>query len=639
MRRVLARVVEVAPTRLPVLLLGEPGVGKEVVAAAIHRVSGRAGPFEAIDMGALSAELAESTLFGHTRGAFTGAAHDREGLFRRARGGTVFLDEIGNLAPSLQAKLLRVLETRTVQPLGDDRTYPIDVRVLAATNADLHAMVDRGDFRADLLTRLAGFSLEVPPLRDRKEDVPRLAAHFLAQEPVQPRWSGDALAQLEAHDWPGNARELRHVVRYAAAVAGDTIAPSHLGALAEHRVGPAPLLTTGTEDEPAALEPRDLRALTMVTLRVPPLRERGAASIRHRVLHGLGGTAIAADALEALARAPWWGNQPELDAAVRALSATRTPLIQLDDVRHLLPNASSTRAPVRVLLAPTFDAHGGVDGLVREYDDQSLLIGRIERMSDLRRASRSGDERLQRWVRAIDRLTTGIDPACLDLSLLQGLSRAQALVLRGADGLWVHALPSSALEVHARGLDSHAPLVHVTPDAPVVLGTGGEIRLQRSGTPQPVAHLFVFLGAVAFDTLGAVAVQRWRASQREADQTEVRGVPPARRAPDPPPRRGGLRVWVLSPGEVDALNSTVATFRGGQFKAHLLSAARGWRRDATLSRLHTFVLAAPRVAQYVARLYELEGNARLREDLLARAEAGTLVVDALPKGIRTTLTP
>jgi two-component system response regulator HydG len=212
----------VADTPAPVLILGETGTGKGLVARALHTESQRAGaPFVAVNCAALPEALLESELFGHVRGAFTGAVADRVGLFAEAHGGTLFLDEIGDMPPALQAKLLHVLESRAIRPVGAERERRIDVRILAATHRDLPAAVQRGQFREDLLYRLDVVSVRVPALRDRREDIPELAARFVAQararyprSPVE-RVGAAALALLAGHRWPGNVRELAHTIEKA----------------------------------------------------------------------------------------------------------------------------------------------------------------------------------------------------------------------------------------------------------------------------------------------------------------------------------------------------------------------------------------------------------------------------------------
>lgn len=216
MRELFADLERIARTHVTTLIEGETGTGKELVAESIHRASARAKqPFVVFDCSAVTPTLAESELFGHERGAFTGAVAARPGVFEQADGGTIFLDELGELPKDLQPKLLRVLEKREVRRIGSQRTLPIDVRLIAATNRNLAAEVARGNFREDLYFRLAAAHVHVPPLRDRMEDLPLLAEHFLAR--AQPPRS---LAEIpvpvwemfRAHRWPGNVRELRNAV-------------------------------------------------------------------------------------------------------------------------------------------------------------------------------------------------------------------------------------------------------------------------------------------------------------------------------------------------------------------------------------------------------------------------------------------
>jgi len=207
----------VAPTRTTVLIEGETGTGKELAARAIHERSGRRGGFVAISCGAVSPELLESELFGHVKGAFTGAHQAREGLFRYAEGGTLFLDEIGEMPVRLQAKLLRVLEERRVRPVGANQETEVDVRVVAATHRNLAAEVQAGRFREDLFYRLNVMAVRIPPLRERLDDIPQLTHHFLerlvAETGFQPVPCGPTeLERLRQYHWPGNVRELRNVI-------------------------------------------------------------------------------------------------------------------------------------------------------------------------------------------------------------------------------------------------------------------------------------------------------------------------------------------------------------------------------------------------------------------------------------------
>lgn len=212
-----ARVETIARAQSPVLVLGETGTGKEVIGRLLHERSGRSGPFVGLNCAAIPSDLVDAELFGHSRGAFSGAGAARAGQFRTADGGTLLLDEIGEMPPAVQAKLLRTLETGEVRPIGEDKTVRVDVRVVAATHRDLEQMIEAGTFRADLLHRLAGLRLELPPLRDRPEDIPLLACHFVETPGLT--YTAAALEHLMLQPWPGNVRELRNVVMAAASIA------------------------------------------------------------------------------------------------------------------------------------------------------------------------------------------------------------------------------------------------------------------------------------------------------------------------------------------------------------------------------------------------------------------------------------
>ncbi len=238
MRRTVALARRAAGTRATVLLLGETGSGKEVLARYLHRRGPRrAGPFVPVNCAALPEALLESELFGHRRGAFTGADRDHPGLFAAAHGGTLLLDEVGEMPLPLQARLLRVLEEGRVRPLGGLVPRPVDVRVVAATHRDLATEVEAGRFRRDLYYRLAVFPIRIPPLRERREDLPALAAALLARHAAReglapPILREEALDLLLAHRWPGNVRELDNELCRALALVepGEAIGPEHLSA-------------------------------------------------------------------------------------------------------------------------------------------------------------------------------------------------------------------------------------------------------------------------------------------------------------------------------------------------------------------------------------------------------------------------
>lgn len=224
MREIFAILERVSPTEVTVLVEGESGTGKELAARSIHRASARADkPYVVFDCASVPRELAESELFGHKRGAFSGAVADRAGAFQQAHGGTIYLDELGELPLELQPKLLRVLETAEVRRVGDDGLRKVDVRVIAATNRDLQAEVRRGRFRADLLYRLEVVKIRLPPLRERLEDIPELVRYLLADKLASDDLvEGDNLRRLMAYSWPGNVRELRNVLERAVALSSGT---------------------------------------------------------------------------------------------------------------------------------------------------------------------------------------------------------------------------------------------------------------------------------------------------------------------------------------------------------------------------------------------------------------------------------
>ncbi len=260
MERVRTLIAKVAPTPSTVLILGETGTGKELVARAVHEQSPRCGePFVAINCGALPETLIESELFGHRKGAFTGADEHRTGLFEVAHGGTIFLDEIGELPKAMQAKLLRVLESREIRRVGENRAVTVDVRVVCATHRDLPEMVAEGEFREDLMYRINTFEIFLPPLRDRLDDISELAQHLLGRfrgkgSAASRQLTEDAIEALKSHVWPGNVRELANVIEHATILCdAGPIAAAHLPAQFNRRQ-----LTGAAANHPGPISLRDL---------------------------------------------------------------------------------------------------------------------------------------------------------------------------------------------------------------------------------------------------------------------------------------------------------------------------------------------------------------------------------------------
>jgi transcriptional regulator with GAF, ATPase, and Fis domain len=257
MREIFATLEKIAATDLTVLVRGETGTGKELVARALHQASRRASqPLVVQDCGAIPKDLIESTLFGHERGAFTGATERHRGSFEQADGGTIFLDELGELDLNLQPKLLRVLENREIKRVGGDRQIPVNVRVVAATNRDLRQMVNEGTFREDLFYRLSVVQIELPPLRDRPEDIPLLVDNFLADVSAR-RFPGenkmltvapDAMRRMQAYPWPGNIRELKNTVERAGSLADD-LELTVRDLMPSSQKTPSPALPGGTAEQ------------------------------------------------------------------------------------------------------------------------------------------------------------------------------------------------------------------------------------------------------------------------------------------------------------------------------------------------------------------------------------------------------
>jgi len=272
MEKVLNISQRVAATDSTVLIMGESGTGKELVARYIHAHSKRASnPFIAVNCGAIPPELLESEMFGHERGAFTGAVGQRMGMFQLANGGTIFLDEIGEMTAPLQVKLLRVLQDREIRPVGADRTIKVDVRVLAASNRDLGLEVEKGRFREDLFYRLQVIPILLPPLRERRSDIPILVQHFLEKYNAKHinrtcRIADDAMVHLWEYDWPGNVRELENLVERLVILSEDGVVrvenlPPNVRSFISEKKIPRPTLTEEGIDLNQAVEEFEYRLI------------------------------------------------------------------------------------------------------------------------------------------------------------------------------------------------------------------------------------------------------------------------------------------------------------------------------------------------------------------------------------------
>ena len=634
--RVLADAARVAPASIPVLILGESGCGKESLARALHDASGRSGAYVALDLNAANENLVEDQLFGHVKGAYTGVDSVRIGAFREADGGTLFLDELGNLSPKLQAKLLRVLQEKMVQPLGSDKLVRVDVRVVAATNADLEGMIARGEFREDLFQRIRGVELRLPPLRQRRGDILLLAEHFYRQarrrESVPSTWlEEDAREALSSWSWPGNIRELANVIELAAVTTeGRRVRVSDLGALDPVNRRPAPLLTTSSEGPTAwGLEKELVQRLTAVTLKIPPLQDRGARCVRNAILGLLDGRPIRADVLLALERRPWWGNFPELDMAMAAIRGNLEATVDLSGLRQALPTLLSTggREPLLALQNPVRLDDGRVAGMEWEYPEGALLVGRLGSLRELEAGA--GDPKVDARLQAVWAVLGAVRPACLNLAHLDFLSRAHFVVTREEGGLKIHALPRISAPVLAGTLGGGPPR-ELPAGSSVLVGPAGEVIVKGPRGTQ--LQLFLFAGAVAREEFAGVAVARVGAP---VETMFLQGS-------SPEPEVEKSRVWALDPTEVRLLTELMLRHPGRNFSTYIKAELEARRHEPGFGRLCPYIADSPRPTQYCQRIYEFEPN---RGALVALAAAFSRLPDGkerasqLPSTIASLLLP
>jgi transcriptional regulator with AAA-type ATPase domain len=652
-RRVLDRTVRIARSALPVLVRGESGVGKEAMAEAIHRLSGRTGPLITVDLSSRSESLIESELFGHVKGAFTGALRDHRGCFQDAHRGTLFLDELGNLPLSLQTRLLRAIQQREVVPVGGSRPIPVDVRIVAATNADLEADIRRGTFRQDLLYRLnPGAALWLPPLRERPEDILLLAERFLAaaaeaigEEP--PPISAEAADRLLAWSWPGNIRELKQVIETAHLESGGgPIEPSHLGPLGADSAGTAPLLLTSSDPEESwerawPLRRDEVHRLRAVTLPVLGLHDRDPRGVRSAVLASLDGRPIRADTLHILEHRAWWGHYTELDRALEAIRSNVAGLVDTPTLEARLPHLVSDqgRAPISVLLFPSRGEDGQLRGLRQRFREGAVVVGRAGSLRDLEPQPRTPPEvasRLRRRASALHQLLGQTQPGFLRLDLTAQIARAHLLLRRGAKGLEVLLLPEVDLAVEAWGADDAIPQP-VLPDRPVPIGAAGEVRLLSGDGEQVLVRFYVFDGPMAEEDLAPRLLSRVPADAA-AETLAAGGSPPSDAAIE---AERGYRG--LDPVERAAFRKLIADWLalGGAFAVHVRTAARRMAEEPGLGWLSRR-LDTSHPTQDCGRLVEHKDNETLRAELIAELRARPqpqLDSERLPKRLRDALAP
>ena len=366
----LEQVERIARSDATVLVVGETGTGKELIARHVHKCSDRRGPFVAVNCGAFSENLIDAELFGHESGAFTGASQARAGWFEAANGGTLFLDEIGDLPLALQVKLLRVLQERQVVRLGSRRATPIDVRLVAATNIELHRAVEAQHFRADLYYRLSVASVNLPPLRERPGDILPLARHFMGVyagklQLTDPRLSDDSQSALLAYSWPGNIRELENVIHYALIVCRDGIVRA-----TDFRFSPlARLGAAGSSEDVPAREDSSIDARTSAVS--GPLAEDRFAALEQAIDHVM-------DA-----------KQPQLFQAIEALLVRRAFSRCHDNQVHSARLLGITRNTLRTLLKRhglLSDAAGAVAAAVDDVAPDEPALPVVEPPAFLARA-------------------------------------------------------------------------------------------------------------------------------------------------------------------------------------------------------------------------------------------------------------
>ncbi|MCB9793185.1 MAG: sigma-54-dependent Fis family transcriptional regulator [Alphaproteobacteria bacterium] len=636
---------------LNVLIQGEPGVGKERLAEALHALSSDPRqPFVAVDMASRNDGVIESELFGVLKGGFTGAYQARTGAAGRADGGTLFLDEIGNVSLDLQAKLLRLVQEGEVVPVGGSEPIPVNVRVVAATNADLKQMARQGRFRADLLHRLSGALIELPALREHPEDIPEIVSRFLAQAYPEQNWtvSQEATALLAEAPWEGNVRALQAVIRRAvnrAAVEGDdaVIHPRHLD---EGLRSPGVALGFVTSSQPEELfdgpdGPLLTRALNL-RWPVPSLRTRSAASRRHLVLHLCGGRVLSEELVERLVGQPWWrGEVSALESWLAVLRLAPPGLITETSLPlglQALPIAEEAGPLVLMTHAAIDDFSGEVVGQTRTLEAGVVLVGRGRSPWIAPPADPLSQER-RRWL---DEALQGARGAFVALDDVPALSRAHLLLERSASGIVLRQVPGTNGEVEMRPpSDPRWRPLGVGPTE--VEERGVALRFREAGEAEAFLTVLVFDGLLSVQELGHALVSA--SARGPAHVTRRGGGSGASTLAVTPVAKGPTR-WPLSDVERSALiEMLISCIRSGQSRAGFYMRWLSERQDdAELHVLTGFLLAEKRtkkIGTYVnQRIFVDWGDVRLLRALQRRLEEapdGELLWEKLPAAIRRAL--
>lgn len=602
-----------------VLVLGESGAGKQAVARAIHDLSGRSGPFVQVDLGAIPETLAEATLFG----AAPGLTHaPGPGRFEEARGGTLFIDEVGNASLAVQQKLMVALEEFQGRRVGNGREYPIEARLVFATNRDLRAMVERGEFMLDLYQRLARRSVHVPPLRHRVVDIPRLARAILARKAPELRFTDAALARLREYPWPANVRELENCVEAARLSAKTPVIDA--GDLV---VGQSTdVLVWTTRERLSGVEGTPFAAFSVAVVPVPGHRDRPGA-VKEAVRAALAPRPALPDAVERLAGAAWWGGFRQLRESLS--SAANGPDGPADEafVRALFPGHLAPARPAPLVLMLHAHVVGDrVFSLDAVFEREALVLGRATGagLAGWAEAVRAGtppkgeptrDDDLP-WLVAF---LEGRAPERFDFGNVAHLSRLHVAVRQEGAGIRVGRFPGSRLPVWVVSVFDGASR-ELGPGESIRTGPVAEIVPLIPGDQGSTAMLraFVCRGRHEQDLLADYL----KNNDEGSAQTALPGVAPAAA----PGRRRPVHVWRLSEAESEALaagarafvESGAAGFGAwlGAFGAELEDRAD----TATLGRFLDRATSGERNT-YLRRLVEFEANAPTRE-ALRRALSG-----------------